>query len=158
MRLSSTGAARRLLGMVAILLLGVCLVACGQGSKSSGAGKGASVQTLDRDNDSDHNDDDNRVLDYGHAPSAGEKEQIMVVVTDYYAAAAAEDGAKACRLLMPFVAETVVESIGHSAGLQGSSCSVVMSKLFKQDHALRSGESASLKFYAVRVEVPRPRF
>ena len=151
MQLSFNSDVGRLLGMVAILMLSVGLVACGEGSKSSSANKSASAQTPDRDNDSDHNDDDNHILYYGHAPTAAEKGQIVALVTAYYAASAVEDGAKACKLLMPFVAESVVESIGHNAGLRGNSCSVVMSKLFKQHHALLSGESASLKLYTVRV-------
>src|SRR5665648_8089 len=149
-----------LLGLLAIMLLSLGVAACGGSSKgtdsashtSSNATATASAPKKDRDDDGDNNDDDNQVLYYGHAPSAAEKQPIVELVTSYYAAAAAEDGAKACTLLLPFVAESVVENIGHSTGLQGKTCAVVMSKLFKLHHTILSGENATLKFYTVRVE------
>jgi hypothetical protein len=73
-----------------------------------------------------------------------------MLVSNYYAAAAAEDGAKACSLLMPFIAESAVEDLGRDSGTRGRTCAAVMSRLFKGRHAVVVGESASLKFYAVR--------
>jgi hypothetical protein len=147
-----------LLVLFTIALLSLGFAACGGTSKgtdsasssSSSATTNAGVSKKDRDDDGDNNDDDNQVLYYGHAPSAAERRPIVALVTSYYTAAAAEDGAKACALLMPFVAESVVEDIGHSPGLQGKTCAAVMSKLFRAHHALLSGESSTLKFYSVR--------
>ncbi len=129
------------------------------GCASSGGGTGKSSDTRashsppahDRDDDSDKNDDDSHVLDYGREAVGAEKQAIMAVVTGYYAAEAAPDGSKACALLVPFVAESVVEDYGHTAELRGNSCAKVMSKLFEQQHQLLSGENATLKLYAMRV-------
>lgn len=140
-----------LLALLALVLVGLAVAACGNSGNANRSSTKAVVLKRDRDDDGDNNDDDAQVLYYGSAPSPGERQAITSLVTGYYAAAAAEDGAKACTLLMPFVAESVVEDIGHSAGFRGKSCAVVMSKLFKSQHALIAGESASLKFYAVRV-------
>jgi hypothetical protein len=141
-----------LLVLLAIVLLGLGLVACGGSGTSHSSGATTTVVKKDRDDDSDNNDDDNQVIYYGHAPSLSERQPIVALVTAYYAAQASEDGAAACRLLMPFVAESVVEDIGHSSGLQGRTCPAVMSKLFRLHHTLLSGENASLKFYTVRVD------
>lgn len=142
------------------MLLSLGLAACGGSSKgsdpashsSSSAAAPTTLPKSDRDNDADKNNDDAHVLDYGHEPSASERQAIVALVTSYYAAAGAADGQKACALLMPFVAESVVEDIGHQPEVRGRSCPVVMSKLFEQQHTLLSGESATLKFYAVRVD------
>jgi hypothetical protein len=143
----------RLALLLTIALLGLIVAACGSSSKSPGANGTSSSATTkrDRDDDGDDNDDDAHVLDYGRAPSASEKQALETLILDYYAASATEDGAKACRLLMPFVAESVVENTGHEQNLEGKSCAVVMSKLFKSRHTLLAGEYASLKFYSVRV-------
>jgi hypothetical protein len=140
-----------LLALLAIVLLGLGVAACGG---STGSHSSATTTTIkrDRDDDADHNDDDAHVLYYGHAPTPAERQAITSLVSAYYAAGAAEDGAKACTLLMPFVAESVVESIGHTRELKGTTCATVMSKLFRSHHTLIAGESASLKFYTVRVE------
>jgi hypothetical protein len=144
-----------LFGLLTIVLLSLAVAACGSSSKGNDSASSAAATTTtvkkDRDYDEDHNDDDGQVLYYGHAPSAAEKQPIMALVTSYYVAQASENGAKACTLLMPFVAESVVEDISHGPGLQGKTCAVVMSKLFKQHHTLLIGENASLKFYSIRI-------
>jgi hypothetical protein len=141
-----------LLGLLAIVLLGLGVAACGssRASHSSGAATTATVKK-DRDDDGDDNDDDAHVLYYGKAPSAAEKQAIETLVSSYYAASATANGAKACTLLMPFVAEAVVEQIGQNPNLRGRTCATVMSKLFRLHHTLLAGENASLKFYSVRV-------
>lgn len=140
-----------LLTLLAIAILGVSFAACGGPSTSTGSATTSSVPKRDRDDDGDNNDDDAHVLYYGRTPTATERQVLTALVTGYYAAAAAEDGARACALLIPFVAESVVEQYGHTTALKGKTCAAVMSKLFKAHHKLISGESASLKFYTVRV-------
>ena len=143
---------RPLLVLLAILLLGLGPAACGGSSTSHSTATVTAAVKKDRDDDNDNNDDDDKVIYYGHAPTPAERQPLVTLVTAYYAAQASENGATACRLLMPFVAESVVESVGHSPGLQGKTCAAVMSKLFKLHHTLLSGENASLKFYTVRVK------
>jgi hypothetical protein len=143
---------RTLLGAFAVGLLMLCLVACGEANKSSGSTTTASTSKNDRDDDGDHNDDDGSVLNFGQAADAAEMRTLVTLVTDYFAAASTEDGAKACSLLMPFVAESVVENLSHDRGMSGKTCAAVMSKLFAQHHSELAAKSATLKFYAVRVE------
>ncbi len=106
----------------------------------------------DRDNDGDHNDDDEGILDYGHAANATDRRDSVNLVTRYFAAAAAENGAAACSLLIPFIAESVPEDDGHTAALSGRTCAVVMSKLFKLHHALLLTKHETLQVPSVRVE------
>jgi len=151
---------RTLFGIGASVLLCLCGYACGSSSgvtvKSAShqltSGGSSSTYKNDRDNDGDHNDDDFHVLDFGHVPGPAEREAITALVTNYYAAAAAGEGAKGCSLLVPFIAESVAESIGHSPKLRGKTCPVVMSKLFKYNHSELANKSASLKVMRVGVE------
>jgi hypothetical protein len=141
-----------LLALLASGLLTAGAVGCAGSSPTSlSTVASQSAPKHDRDDDSDHNDDDARALDYGHAAVGAERQAITNLLIDYYAAAAAADGARACALLMPFVAESVAENYGNSPGLQGKTCAVVISKLFKQKHQVLSGESATLKVYSMRV-------
>jgi hypothetical protein len=151
---------RQLLGLPTLMMLGLALAACGSSSGHSAPGlTGSSVAQPnfsthhnDRDNDGDHNDDDGKVLFYGHAADAGDQRTSSTLVRGYFAAAAAEDGKRACTLLIQFVAESVPEEDGHSPQLFGKTCPVVMSKLFKLNHKQLAAKNASLQVLAVRVE------
>jgi hypothetical protein len=141
----------------AVLCLGTaaCGSTDGKGTAEARAGAGASTQQRDRDDDGDHNDDDNQFLYYGLAASAAEERSSVALVRRYYAAAAAADGAKACSLLVPLLAESIVEEVGKSPGLVGNTCAVVVSKLFKRHHRELSEKRAALTFYAVRIKGDR---
>lgn len=152
-------------GIFLIIAIGLGTAACsGSGGSTashlhSGAGAGAasgavnsSTHKNDRDNDGDENDDDGRYLYYGHAADAADRRVSTALITRYFAAAAAENGARACALLVPLLTESVVEENGHSPALRGRTCAVVMSKLFKLHHRLLAEKSASLRVIAVRVE------
>lgn len=146
------------LALLATALVGLGVAGCGRSSVGSashaptGAHATQSAATQDRDDDSDHNDDDGSVLEYGHAATPAEQRALVALVTQYYAAAGAAEGAKACALMVPFIAESVAENYGHTPGLQGKTCAIVMSKLFHQRHQLLSSESATLKGVTARVE------
>lgn len=158
---------------VALLAFLLCggPVACGdsRGKTATGHAAGPSAETRtadarqagtsdfsthhnDRDNDGDHNNDDEGVLGYGHAANAADREQAAALLNRYIAASAAENGAVACRLLVPFIAESAAENLGHSRGLRGSTCPVVMTKLFERNHRLLVKKHASLHVMNVRVE------
>lgn len=141
--------ARALAALLATALLGAIASSCGSTSHSS------TTVARDRDNDLDHNDDDAQALGYGHAAGTADRAAITSLVRRYYAAAAAKDGATACRLLMPYIAESVAEDYGHNADTRGHSCTAVMRKLFALRHRLLVIESASLKVYAMRVGAGR---
>jgi hypothetical protein len=105
----------------------------------------------DRDNDNDNNDDDQGTLAFGHLPDAREGREITKLVRGYFAAAATEDGRRACALLTPIIAESVVERDGHSAALRGNTCSVVMSKLFKVHHRELTPKQATFRIMRVGI-------
>ncbi|HEY5192440.1 MAG TPA: hypothetical protein VIJ39_01050 [Solirubrobacteraceae bacterium] len=106
-----------------------------------------------KDSDSDPESyDDEPILDYGHAASAMDRRIITALVTRYYAAAAADDGAEACSIIYSVVAEAVPESYESAPGLHGSTCAGVMTKVFGQHHRQMVADSAVLKVMRVRVE------
>jgi hypothetical protein len=151
---------KALLALLAIALIGLCADACGGSSKTSSnpPNRGYSLSGYpisDRDNDGDHNDDDGHVLDFGHLASPSDRQASVALVKSYFAAAAAEDGAKACSLLVPAIAESVVEDYGHTEGLTGTTCAMVLSKLFKQHHRLLAVKSSNLEIMRVGIEGTR---
>jgi hypothetical protein len=155
---------RLLLGIGAVVALGLGGAACSSGKDTSHGRSGPTGRSMtvgtssfsargkDRDNDADHNDDDAQFFNYGHAANAPDRQASIALVRHYFAAAAAADGARACRLLVPFVAEAVVENEGKSPRLRGRTCSVVMSKLFGFHRRLLAAKNATLKVLAVRVQ------
>jgi hypothetical protein len=145
---------KSLLGLLVVALISLGGFASCGGNSGKAVSNTASQHSVkrDRDNDADNNDDDAHILEYGQAASPADRQVLTALITRYYAAAAALEGAKACSLLMPFIAESVTEDYGHTPALRGKSCAVVMSKLFRQHHQLLAGESATLKFLTVRVQ------
>jgi hypothetical protein len=154
-----------LLYLLAALAVGLGVAACGNSGKSAvppanaathgattNAAPNFSTHDNDRDNDGDHNDDDEKVLYFGHAANAADRRDSVALVTRYFAVAAAENGAAGCRMLVPFVAEGLPEQDGQSPHLRGSTCAVVLSKLFKLHHSLLAKKQATLHVIAVRVE------
>ncbi len=109
----------------------------------------------DRDNDNDHNDDDWHVLDFGHVADRSDTQAISVLVKHYYAAAAAENGARACALLTPFVAESVVEEHEADPDVRGPSCAEVMRKIFTRYRRELTQKNLSLKIARIGVEGDR---
>jgi hypothetical protein len=98
----------------------------------------------DRDNDSDstgkdrYDSDDRSVLDFGHAANAADSRQITALIRRYYAAAAAEDGTKACSMIYSTYAEAIPEDYGTSppgpAYARGTTCPAVLTLVFKHFH------------------------
>jgi cytoskeletal protein RodZ len=122
-------------------------------STSAGSTQRSTESHLKDSNDGDDDpasDDDNEILDYGHAASAADKRAITAMVTSYYAAAAADDGIKACSLIYSLVAESIPEENNQTSGVQ--TCASVMSKLFMQHQGQMTTDNASLKVTRVRVE------
>lgn len=174
---------RWLLALVPIALLSVCIVACGGASQTTGSTSRASsdgsaaagsasatashgaVQTTDyaqadsdKDNDSGPEDDksNNGVLDYGHPASAVDARAVTALVKRYYAAAIAENGAKACEMLYSIFSEAIAEDYGQNSPgpaylHAGKTCSQVMSLLFKHLHSQLRVELPKLKVARVRL-------
>jgi hypothetical protein len=116
---------------------------------------GLASRSRDRDDDLDHNSDDGGVLGFGHAADAADRRSVTRLVTRYFAAAANADGASGCRMLTPLVAETVAERDGGSPQLSGSTCAVVLSKLFARYHSALVEKQRTLMVTGVRVQGAR---
>ncbi len=171
---------RTLLVVLLTGLVGTCLGGCGDTiapttavsrSTSTNASKAVSskptdtapapVETKvdgDKDNDLGAADDDSNndsVLDYGHAAAPAEAHAIKALVERYYAAALAENGAKACSILYSTLAESVPEDYGQSppgpAYMRGTTCPTVMTLFFKHVHPQVALEYPKLKVVRVRL-------
>ncbi|MFZ1154787.1 MAG: hypothetical protein WAN93_07780, partial [Solirubrobacteraceae bacterium] len=162
----------RSISVLAMIVLSVSVIACGSEGKeahstsqvAATATDGTTATTAapatipgkpsvknDRDHDSDNNDDD---YGYGHAADAADRQAVTKLVTRYYAAAAAGDGATGCSLIYSLLAEEIPEVYGGPTGppgIRGNTCAVVMSKMFKQDHRRLTLDHATLKVTAVRI-------
>jgi hypothetical protein len=172
-----------LLALFAIGLLSVGATACGGASKGTGgadhassnaavtdAGTATSTSTAtpsldfrkadgDKDNDIGAPGDDrnnNSVLDFAHAAGPSDRQAIAALIKRYYAAALAEDGAKACSMLYSTLAEAVPEDYGTPSGgqpyMQGTTCPAVMTLLFKHFHDRLTVELPKLEVTRVRLE------
>jgi hypothetical protein len=167
--------------LLAIALLGVGVAACGSAgrdaSQASSAAQSATTYTPpstapskappapvqsradgDHDNDTGAVGDDtnnNSVLDFGHAAGTSDKQTITALLKRYYAAAAAEDGARACSMLYSTLAEAVPEDYGQSPPgqpyMRGTTCPAVMTLLFKHFHPQITLELPRLDVARVRL-------
>jgi hypothetical protein len=153
---------RRVPLLLASMSLAMGLAACGASDGSTAAhdtsrrtsatGEGTStLHVRDRDGDVDHNDDDYRILGFGHAADVSESQTITTLIDRYFADAVARDGAKACSLLTPFIEESVVEGDGQTPELRGNSCAAVLSKLFTHHHQELVGKRAGLKVMRIGI-------
>jgi hypothetical protein len=81
--------------------------------------------------------DDRATFAYGHAPDAAVQSTIIETVKRYYAAAAADEGEAACRMLPAAIAGSVAESYGQGGPsyLHGAkTCGAVLTLLFRHAH------------------------
>jgi hypothetical protein len=111
----------------------------------AGEQNGSSEGDKDADFDNDTKDrlrgytdgDDTSVLAFGRAASVTETRAVTAVVKRYYAAAAAEDGARACALVTSVYLIAIPEDYGRTTGpsyMRGKTCSIALSGLFKHEH------------------------
>ena len=145
--IGARGGWRSALVAVAVASLGVAVGACGSTgkdtSRSTGVASGASMlgdEDADSQGQSAYLDgDDGEVSDSGQRASAGVERAITTLVRRYYAAAAAEDGARACSLMYYIIAESIPEKYARAPGplyLKGvDSCPALMTRVFRRLHA-----------------------
>jgi hypothetical protein len=170
-----------LLASVTVALLCFPVLACGSSSKGTGSASQTSSSATtpttaavtssttptpdfrkvdaDKDNDIGAPDDDknnNSVLDFGQAASSADQSSIASLIKRYYAAALAEDGAKACSLLYSTLAESVPEDYGQSPPgqpyMRGTTCPTVMMLLFKHEHGKLTVQVPLMKVSRVRLK------
>jgi hypothetical protein len=143
--------------LVLSLTLMLSTVGCASSGGTSGRRQGpATVSAVpasfgdgnDRDDDGDHNNDDAHVLLFGEAAGGTDRKESIALVKNYFAAAAAGDGAAGCRLLVPFVAAALPEIAGHQPG---AGCALTLSRQFARRHRLLVEKRATMRFLAVRV-------
>lgn len=172
------------LALAAIGLLSLALAACGgtgkaahsssQASSSADAATTTAGSTVsaaqtrpapvltktdaDADNDSGsvgEGADNDKVLHFGHEASAGDKRAIDALIKRYYAAAVAEDGAKACSMIYSTLAEAVPEDFGQTPPgpgyMNGRTCPAVVTLLFKHFHPQIALELPKLEVAHVRL-------
>lgn len=128
----------RLCMLLTFGLLCVAVCACGgtTGGKSPSSAVDVSTGTSSASDTQTSRppQNDDYIQSYGHEASGADKRAISKLVKNYYAAAAADDGAKACRLIYSTLEEGIPEDYGKPPGppeWKGKTCAVVMSKVFK---------------------------
>ena len=165
-----------LFALIAVALLGVGSDGCGGGVRvggsvsteapmtsntsavSSSAGSPTARHTKDA-NDQDHDalnfNDDGPQPPFGPRVSRADREAVVRTIKRYYGAAAVDDGATTCSMLVSGLEKAVPEDYGRAPGppgLKGGTCSVVMSKLFKQHHRELIANVPTMVVMSVRVK------
>jgi hypothetical protein len=167
-----------MLVLLTVAALGVALGACGATSKEKRSASStdpiATTTTglyvtsggyLKADGDIDSDDEkhtgkrpddyDDRPLlaDYPDKPSRATRQAITAVVKSYYAAAAAEDGTRACAVLDASLLIGLSESTSQPRENSGNGCVTSVDRLFKQEHAqLTADEVATMVVTSVHVK------
>lgn len=147
-----------LLACSALALAGFSLFGCGAADNASNRSGSRSSSThlppYDGDHDIDslgrsrYDPDSDANPTFGPAASATERWPIVTLITRYYAAAAADDGARACSMLYPLIAEAIVEEHRPGRGspaLRGNTCAQVAAKVFARRHRELVKDAATLR-------------
>jgi hypothetical protein len=173
---------KALLALPAIALVGLCVGACGGGGsaphRSSNVAATAGPRPADasgvkpahgymRDDEDASTDDEGSRSDdlgnrgYGREATPAERRALTVVVSRYYAAASAGDGAAACAQIYSKLANSSnleqalpedQRAAPGSAVFRGKDCAQVESLLFEVDHQQLVGQAATLQVIRARVE------
>jgi hypothetical protein len=109
----------------------------------------------DSDDRSLSDDDDVSVRSLGHAAGAADTAAISRLLRRYFAAATAANGAAGCSLIAARLTGSIVESYGGSSGMayaRGTSCAMVMGKVFAHYHRQLSAHERALRRVAARIE------
>jgi hypothetical protein len=144
-----------------VALLCVGLAACGGASHGTSASSRASDTTpatsttegpSGQPSRPPQNDD--YISTYGHEATEPDRREITALVNRYYAAAVAEDGARACPMIYSSVALSLPKDYGNSSSpsyMHGKSCPAVLSNMFKHLPGQTTADLASTKVTGVRV-------
>jgi len=139
-----------------ILFIGFVIVACGgSGHPSSTASVTVSSPVAFTGKQPPLNAQALEIVNYGHGASPMEHRAITQIVDEFYRAAGADDGAKACKLIYSILEESIAQDDGQAPAppsLRGSTCAVVMSKLFEQVPGQPLAVLAGTRILDVRVK------
>jgi len=118
---------------------------------------GQADEDLDFDNDRNNangglrDTDDAPVAGFGRPANASQQSTIVGLVERYLAAVHADAGASACTMIYSLIVESIPEDYGQAPGpayARGSTCAVVMTKLFRHAH---SPPASAVRVVGVRV-------
>jgi hypothetical protein len=93
---------------------------------SAQAGSGASESTARR-----YPHGDNSIQTFGREGGETDRQAVAELVKRYYAAVAADDGAKACSMMSSGLSGSLVSGLGRSPKAHGKGCGAILSLLFK---------------------------
>jgi hypothetical protein len=153
-----------LLAGCALMLSGLALAGCGTASSSNSSNKlssHAAPPAPDGDGDVDslgrsrYDGDNDANPTFGPAADPQERQAVVALIKRYYAAAAADEGARACSMLYPLVAEAIVEEHRPGKGapaLRGSTCARVAGKVFAARHRELVADASSLRIGWVQLQ------
>lgn len=99
--------------------------------------------------------DDISVVRFGHEGSTQDKLAILAALRAYYAAAARDDGAAACRLIVSGLAEAVPKEFRKGSDAPATSpeaCAFGMSKFFARNTKRLKTDAAGLGVVGVRID------
>jgi hypothetical protein len=165
------------LALLSVGLLSACIAACGSASKETSSHTSSSAHTdtttgsaslapapvqsavdADKDNDLSAPYDDksnDSLLSSGHRAGPSEARAITALLKRYYAAAAAENGLRACAMLYSTLAEAVAEDYGQSPPgppyMKGTTCPAVLRMAFGHFHPQIALELPKLEVAHVRL-------
>ena len=118
---------------------------------ATGASDGDDADDARNDHTRGEHEDDVEVTGYGHPASAKDIRTATAFAKRYFAAAAAEDGAAVCSLIVPKISRGIAVSYGKEPHTQGRTCAEVMSKLLAYNHERMAAEAAQLAVTGMRV-------
>ncbi len=132
---------RTLLACMAVAIASFGATACGSTEERPVATAVPSGQDQDGDIDSlgqggRYDTDNDAILTWGPPADGADRAAIVALLKRYYTAAAGE-GARACTMLDPLIAETVEEDRHAGRGPRlprGSMCAQIMASMFEQRH------------------------
>lgn len=105
--------------------------------------------------DGHYDSDETGIIYFGQNASNADRRAVISVVRRYHAAAAADNGAKACDVIYTLLTEAIPEDYGQPPGppsLRGKTCAVVLTKLFKQPHGRHIDVTVGRHVIGVRVK------
>lgn len=102
-----------------------------------------------------HDGDDGSFVAWGQAAAAVDRHGVERLVRHYYAAVLNDDGKTACRFIYVLTTKVIPEDYGQAPGppaIRGKTCAVVLTKLFRIEHAKLVRTAASPEVTDVRVQ------
>jgi hypothetical protein len=98
---------------------------------------------------------DRSIQEYGSKAATGDAAAIAAVVKDYYAALAAADRSRACSLLAPRIAKTILSMLQRAPQLKGKGCEGVIAVILRTPTGRAKAAFDHVEVTGVRVKGDR---